>query len=128
MVGKNYKELLVWQKAMDLVEEVYVITRMLPEEEKYALGDQMRRSAVSIPSNIAEGNARGTEKEMIHFLYIAQGSRAELETQLELSYRVGYTLKERIIALLELSHEVGRMLTGLIKSLKSNIQHPTSNV
>lgn len=71
MAGKNYKELLVWQKAMDLVEEAYVITRMLPPEEKYALGDQIIRSAVSIPSNIAEGNARGSDREMIHFFHIA---------------------------------------------------------
>lgn len=121
MAGKNHKDLIVWQKAMDLVEEVYVITQMLPPEEKYVLGDQMRRSAVSIPSNIAEGNARGTDKEMIHFLHIAQGSRAELETQLELSCRVGYTSEKQIIALLDLSNEVGRMLTGLIKSLPSTL-------
>lgn len=121
MAGKNYKDLVVWQKAMDLVEEVYGITQMLPPEEKYSLGDQIRRSAVSIPSNIAEGTSRATDKEMIHFLYIAQGSRAELETQLELSYRIGYTSEQQIQELIEHSNEVGRMLTGLIKTLKSKL-------
>ena len=119
MAGKNYKDLVVWQKAMALVEAVYRVVRLLPADERYVLGDQIRRSAVSIPSNIAEGNARGTEKEMIHFLRIAQGSRAELETQLELSYRIGYTSEQQIQELIELSNEVGRMLTGLIKTLKS---------
>ena len=122
MAGKNYKELVVWQKAMDLVEEVYAIVRLLPNEERYALGDQIRRSAISIPSNIAEGNARATDKEMIHFLYIAQGSRAELETQLELSFRIGCTSEKQIQEIIELSNEVGRMLTGLIKTLKERIE------
>lgn len=82
--GKNYRELPVWQKAMQAAEDTYNIVKTLPKEEIFALSDQMRRAAVSIPSNIAEVNARGTNKEPVHFLYIAQGSRAELETQLEL--------------------------------------------
>ena len=119
MAGKNYKDLVVWQKAMALVEAVYRVVRLLPADERYVLGDQIRRSAVSIPSNIAEGTSRATDKDTIHFLYIAQGSRAELETQLELSCRVGYTSEQQIQELIELSNEVGRMLTGLIKTLKS---------
>ena len=90
MQGKNHKELLVWQKAMQLVVDVYNLIRLLPKEETYGLSDQMRRAAISIPSNIAEGNARSSQKDMVHFLYIAQGSRAELETQLELCELIGY--------------------------------------
>lgn len=114
MKGKNYRELLVWQKAMQTVEEIYKVARQLPREETFALSDQMRRAAVSIPSNIAEGNARGTNKETIHFLYIAQGSRAELETQLELCWRIGYIDEELLSLILTQLEEIGRMLSGLI--------------
>lgn len=77
---RTHKELLVWQKSMLLVEEIYRLVKRLPKEETYALSDQMRRAAVSIPSNIAEGNARNSPKEFQHFLYISLGSAAELET------------------------------------------------
>ena len=76
----SYKELKVWNKAIDLFEEIYRLVKMLPQEERFALSDQMRRAAVSIPSNIAEGQERGSTKEFKHFIMIAQGSRAELET------------------------------------------------
>lgn len=79
---KSYKNLVVWQKAMDLVVEVYTLVKKLPKEEKYALSDQMRRSVVSIPSNIAEGYTRNSTTEYLRFLSIANGSRTELETQL----------------------------------------------
>ena len=79
---RNYKNLLVWQKAMDLVVEIYNITKLLPKEETYCISDQLRRSAVSVPSNIAEGQSRNSVKEFIQFLAIARGSLAELETQL----------------------------------------------
>ena len=116
MQGKNHKELLVWQKAMQLVVDVYNLIRLLPKEETYGLSDQMRRAAISIPSNIAEGNARSSQKDMVHFLYIAQGSRAELETQLELCKLIGYISKERLEPVLMQTQEIGRMLSGLIKS------------
>jgi S23 ribosomal protein len=74
MIGKNHRELLVWQKVMRLVVAVYDLVRRLPKEENYGLSDQMRRAAISIPSNIAEGNARCSVKDMAHFFYIAQGS------------------------------------------------------
>ena len=77
---KSYQDLLVWQKAMELVTEIYRIAKLLPREELYALSDQMRRSAVSIPSNIAEGQARNSTKEFINFLSVAKGSNAELQT------------------------------------------------
>ena len=89
---RTHKELLVWQKSMLLVEEVYRLVKMLPKEETYALSDQMRRAAISIPSNIAEGNARNSPKEFQQFLYISLGSAAELETQLLICQRLGYIL------------------------------------
>ena len=121
MQGKNHKELLVWQKAMQLVVDVYNLIRLLPKEEKYGLSDQMRRAAISIPSNIAEGNARSSQKDMVHFLYIAQGSRAELETQLELCELIGYISKDRLEPVLMQTQEIGRMLSGLIKSTLQQI-------
>lgn len=121
MQGKNHKELLVWQKAMQLVVDIYNLIRLLPKEETYGLSDQMRRAAISIPSNIAEGNARSSQKDMVHFLYIAQGSRAELETQLELCELVGYISKERLEHVLMQTQEIGRMLSGLIKSTLQQI-------
>ena len=101
---------------MQLVVDVYNLIRLLPKEETYGLSDQMRRAAISIPSNIAEGNARSSQKDMVHFLYIAQGSRAELETQLELCELIGYISKERLEPVLMQTQEIGRMLSGLIKS------------
>ena len=121
MQGKNHKELLVWQKAMQLVVDVYNLIRLLPKEETYGLSDQRRRAAISIPSNIAEGNARSSQKDMVHFLYIAQGSRAELETQLELCELIGYISKERLEPVLMQTQEIGRMLSGLIKSTLQQI-------
>ena len=121
MQGKNHKELLVWQKAMQLVVDVYNLIRLLPKEETYGLSDQMRRAAISIPSNIAEGNARSSQKDMVHFLYIAQGSRAELETQLELCELIGYISRERLEPVLMQTQEIGRMLSGLIKSTLQQI-------
>ncbi len=121
MQGKNHKELLVWQKAMQLVVDVYNLIRLLPKEETYGLSDQMRRAAISIPSNIAEGNARSSQKDMVHFLYIAQGSRAELETQLELCELIGYISKEGLEPVLMQTQEIGRMLSGLIKSTLQQI-------
>ena len=81
-MGRGFKDLIVWQKAMDLVEETYRVVKCLPKEEQYGLSNQMRRAVVSIPSNIAEGNQRGSIKEYLHFLYIAMGSLGELETQI----------------------------------------------
>lgn len=83
----SYKDLLVWQKAMDLVDEVYRLVRQLPGDEKYALGDQLRRAAVSVPSNIAEGFGRESVKDYVHFLTIARGSLYEVSTQLEIACR-----------------------------------------
>jgi four helix bundle protein len=114
----SYRGLIVWQKGMALVEEIYRLVKFLPREELYALSDQMRRAAVSIPSNIAEGHERDSLKEYLRFLYIAQGSRAELETQLELCMKLGYFSEDQIRLSLSLSDEISRMLRKLIKNLK----------
>ena len=114
---KNHKELTVWQKAMELVVEVYGLVKKLPKEETYALSDQMRRAVVSIPSNIAEGNARGSEKEFLRFLSIAQGSNAEIETQLLICVQLGYLYEGEIQTALVLSEEVSKMIRGLRKAI-----------
>ncbi|RKS89650.1 four helix bundle protein [Flavobacterium limicola] len=91
------KDLEVWKKSMDLVETIYKLTQTFPDSEKFGLTSQMRRSAVSIPSNIAEGSARKGDKELIHFLYIALGSLSELDTQYTIAVRINYTSKEENI-------------------------------
>lgn len=116
MPPKGFQSLLVWQKAMELAREVYGITKLLPAEEQFALCDQMRRSAVSVPSNIAEGFRRGSKKEYAHFVSIAHGSLSELETQILLAK----DLYPRITSkkALDLADEIGRMLYGLTKVLR----------
>lgn len=112
----NYRELKVWHKAMDLTTLTYEITKDFPKEEQYSLTDQMRRAAVSIPSNIAEGHARQTVPDFRHFLSMANGSLAELETQFELSRRFGYIDDEQLKSALALSKEVDKMLWALSRN------------
>ena len=116
----HFKDLQVWKKAMDLAVEIYGLARLLPSVETYALADQMRRAAVSIPSNIAEGQQRRSTKEFIQFLSIAKGSCAELETQLYLCYKVGYLNQAQVKSVFGLIREVGKMLNGLIFKLQEN--------
>ncbi|MCA0334593.1 MAG: four helix bundle protein [Bacteroidetes bacterium] len=116
---KDFKDLIVWQKAMDLVAEVYGLVKKLPKEELYALSDQIRRSAISIPSNIAEGQGRNTHKEFNHFLAIAKGSKAELETQLLLCVKINYLNNSEIETAINLIQEVGKMINTFQKSLTS---------
>ena len=113
----NYKDLVVWQRAMELTAEAYRLAKKLPKEETYALADQIRRSAVSIPSNIAEGQSRNSDKEFKRFLNIARGSKAELETQLLIGVNVGYFSDSDISRALCLIDEIGKMLTKLISKL-----------
>ena len=117
---KDYKDLIVWQKAMELAREIYKLARKLPKEEMYGLSNQIRRSAVSIPSNIAEGHSRNSRKEFIQFLSIAKGSKSELETQLILCRDLGYFEHEDIENCFILITEVGKMLNGLMKKLTPN--------
>jgi four helix bundle protein len=117
-VVKRYTDLIAWTKAMDLVEAVYRGTKTFPKEELYGLSSQMRRSAISIPSNIAEGHCRNGRREFVHHLSIALGSLGELETQILIAGRLGY-LDEGSVALLAASaSEVGRLIVGLMHSLE----------
>ena len=110
----NYKELIVWQKSMALVEVVYKLTTSFPDEEKFGITTQMRRSAVSIPSNIAEGAGRNSKKEFKNFLGIANGSLNELFTQLELSNRLGFSEEDDLKNVLSLANEIQKMIYALI--------------
>jgi len=116
--AKTHKDLIVWQKEMDLVEELYRLTEAMPKSETYGLTSQIRRAAVSVPSNIAEGAARNHDKEFVQFLYVALGSAAELETQLLLAERMRYITNAPFDGL----SEVKKLLLGLIKS-KKRLQH-----
>ena len=123
MITSSYQNLIVWQKAMELTAEIYKLVKKLPKFEMYSLSDQMRRSVVSIPSNIAEGHERGTKKEFVHFLSIARGSKAELETQLLISAKVNYLSDSDISVAMNLLKEIGSMLTSLISKLSHQQDH-----
>lgn len=118
MTFKGYKDLLVWQRAMDLAAHCYQLTESFPRSEIYGLSAQLRRSAVSVPSNIAEGNSRRSTKEFLRFLSISLGSMAELETQVRIAERLGYMNPETLDSALQISDEVYRMLHGLRVSLE----------
>jgi four helix bundle protein len=126
MEQSSYQGLLVWQKAMDLTAVIYNLTRKLPKEELYGLSDQMRRAAVSIPSNIAVGQDRNTNKEFVRFLTISRGSKAELETQLLICVKVGYLNETEIEEAMVLLTEIGKMLTSLINKLSAS-SHQKAN-
>jgi four helix bundle protein len=115
---QSHKDLKVWQEAMNLAEECYRLTKLFPGAEIYGMTSQIRRSAVSVPANIAEGYGREHRQEYIHFLRYAQGSLKELETHLILSGRVGLTTKTQTDPLLKQCDAVGRMLHALIRSLQ----------
>ena len=117
-----YRELNVWQKSMDLTVEIYKLAKKLPKEETYGISDQMRRAVVSIPSNIAEGEQRNSDKEFIHFLYIARGSLAELETQLLLCARLQYLSEEEVNRMLAQCADISRMLIGLIGKISERVK------
>jgi len=118
---QKYEELIVWQKAMDLVVEIYNLANLLPNEEIYALSNQMKRAAVSIPSNIAEGQERNTTKDFINYLYMAKGSKGELETQLLICTRLQYLSQPQIATAQDLLGEIGKMLNALIQSLSAKL-------
>jgi four helix bundle protein len=116
MPGQNYRDLIAWQRAMDLVTAVYECTKSFPKEELYGLVGQVRRAAVSIPSNIAEGQGRGGDVEFVRFLRIAHGSLREVETQFLIAERLGYLDKERVEEVMAIASEVGRLINGLIRA------------
>ena len=117
----SYRDLEVWKKSLELVEEIYKLTEQFPKNETYGLSSQMQRAVVAIPSNIAEGQRRGHPKEFLQFLYISYGSGAELETQIEICKRLhkmeglSYTRSESLL------DEVMKMLNGLIGSVKAKL-------
>ena len=115
---RSYKDLVAWKKSMDLVTAVYRASQGFPKEEIFGLVSQIRRSAVSVPSNIAEGHARTSKKEFQYFLSNARGSLAELETQLTIAHQLAYIDETGINQMLDRLGEVGRILNGLLASLK----------
>ena len=116
---RDFRELRVWQRAMDLVLLVYSLVRLLPPEERYELGRQLRRACVSVPANIAEGNGRLHVREYIHHVYIARGSLMEVLTGLEIARRLGYVEDSTVRPAFELIDHVGRMLTRLARQLQA---------
>jgi four helix bundle protein len=117
MRSSDYKQLKVWEKAMDLTMEIYSLVKLLPKEETYVLSNQMRRAVVSIPSNIAEGRGRNSNKEFLNFLSIARGSLWDLETQLEICKRLGFLDNTQTDKSYVLITEVSKMLNALSNSL-----------
>jgi four helix bundle protein len=113
----SYQDLVAWQKAIAFVSLVYDASDNFPKHELYGLGSQLRRAAVSVPSNIAEGSVRGS-KEFLHFLKVARGSLAEIETQLIIAEKRHYITTEQLLKLMGLANELSRILMGLLKSLK----------
>jgi len=118
MTVASYQQLEVWQKVMDLVVLLYEHSKLFPKEELYGLTNQLRRAAVSIPSNIAEGQGRRSTKDFLNFLSISKGSLFELETQVEIARRLGYLTAIRHEELKALGQTVGRLLSGLIRALE----------
>ena len=125
---RSYRDLEVWQKAMDLVVNSYRVTAQFPSHERYGLTAQLRRAAVSVPANIAEGHGREHLREYLHFLSTANGSLMELETHILIGSRMTYIGADDEKTILTRTAEVGRMLAGLIRALKRRVpdtQHPT---
>jgi four helix bundle protein len=120
---QHYRELIVWQKAIGFVKSVYLATNDFPKTEIYCLASQIRRAAISIPSNIAEGQGRSTTRDFLHFLSMSQGSLMEVETQITIAEQLGYLKKEQESALLASAAEIGRLLNGLSNSLNKKLNN-----
>ena len=125
MHSRDYKDLIVWQKSVELVVLIYQLTEHFPKSELFGLTDQMRRCGVSIPSNIAEGSKRGTQKDFLHFLRIAYGSASELETQIEIARRLQRADNAQFSKPSDLLYEIVRMLHSLIAKLAENCKLKT---
>jgi four helix bundle protein len=118
-IGRSYRDLIAWQKAMKFVIQIYEVTQKFPTEERYGITNQLRRASVSVPSNIAEGQARFSQKEFHHFLSMARGSLVEIETQLLIAKDLKYIQSAKTDVLLAAADELGRVLNGLIASIKN---------
>jgi four helix bundle protein len=123
MAGGGFEDLIVWQKGIDLVKNIYALTRQFPQDERFGLTSQMRRAAVSIPSNIAEGHARHTTKEYVLFVSNAEGSVAELQTQVRIAIELGYCISETVSIVVSQMAEVRKMLNALRRELNARIRH-----
>jgi len=117
----GHRTLVVWQKAMSLAVEIYAATSAFPRHETFGLTSQLRRAVVSIPSNIAEGAARSTTRDLLSFLHVARGSQAEVETQLRLAGKFSYMDEQTLARLLGRTDEVGRLLTAMIHALRRRL-------
>jgi four helix bundle protein len=115
---RSYRDLIVWQKGMDLVVEVYRLTRGFPDTERFGLATQLQRCACAIPSNLAEGHERRSRGDFRRHVSIARGSLAEVETQLEVARRIGIASDQMVLPISALAGEVGRMLTAMLRSLQ----------
>lgn len=120
VIMKTHKDLEVWQASIGLAKDVYELTKHYPREERFGLVSQMRRAAVSVASNIAEGAARNGDKEFLQFLYIALGSASELDTQIEISRAIAVGDNEKLKGLQESTARIMMMLNGLIRSVKQS--------
>ena len=120
-MGQSYRDLIAWQKSMKLVIDIYSATRAFPASEIYGLSSQLRRAAVSVPSNIAEGQARFSQKEFHRFLSQARGSLVEIETQLLIARELKYLAPPEVARLMAATDELGRILNGLLASIKQRI-------
>jgi len=121
-VIQSYRDLIVWQLGISLVKDVHALTSTFSRDEIYGLTSQLRRAAVSIPSNIAEGHARDSSKEFLHHLSFSLGSLAEVETQIYLSRELGYCDQNQLSRFMKQTDELGRKLRGLQKSIKSKVE------
>ena len=119
----TYEDLRAWQVAMELVLDIYRASRSFPDDEKYGLTSQIRRAAVSVASNIAEGKGRESDKELLHFLSAARGSLYEVQTQLVIAERLGYLSHKQAETLNSRANEAGRLLSGLIRSFPYSLLH-----
>ena len=135
-MGRSFQDLIVWQRAIDLTTEIYRFTEDFPKSEIYGLTSQIRRAAISVASNIAEGSGRGSKRDFRHFLMNARGSICEVQTQLVVAGKLEFGSREKIAEIESMANEVGRMLNGLIQSMtekegssgeKENQQPATSN-
>lgn len=117
--AKNYRDLIAWQKAMDLATAIYRITESFPKKEQYGLTNQLRRAVVSISSNIAEGQGRGATRDFVRFLCMAKGSLQEVQTQVEIAHRLDFIKHEERETVLASSEEVAKLLNGLIRCFQT---------
>lgn len=119
---QSYRDLILWRKALDLVEAVYAVTQSWPKDEAYGLTSQVRRAVVSIPANVAEGQGRDSKRDFLRFLAIANGSLLELETHLFIAHRLGYIVQETRDRLLEQTAEISRVHQGLVRRLRASVE------